>query len=181
MSVYDSTFARALRIKYPMPKQLSSPYVSSLTHLEHINPKKNYNKYYEVAMIFNSTGTPILYTHWGRIGTNGQEKIVIYSSESDLAYHYNQQIEKKRTRGYKAQYIAKPQWAEDAAAFLERSELKKILYPGSISTKKKRGRKPKIQVEINPIATEDIIDQIKKQDNTIPEGYKDLLNRKIDI
>ncbi|MBP1847399.1 putative DNA-binding WGR domain protein [Rhizobium petrolearium] len=70
-------------------------------HLRRINPSQNMRRYYCLSVQPTLFGGASLIRHWGRIGTNGQEKMETFD-ESRAAEDAMARLEKtKRRRGYR--------------------------------------------------------------------------------
>ncbi|WFU05889.1 WGR domain-containing protein (plasmid) [Rhizobium sp. CB3171] len=70
-------------------------------HLRRSDPAQNVRRFYTLAIQPNLFGGVAVVRHWGRIGTNGQEKIETYDEPQAAEAAYGRLERVKRRRGYK--------------------------------------------------------------------------------
>jgi len=63
-----------------MPDELRSPIKHHLV-LHRIDPEQGIRRFYSLMIERDLFGTVRLVRHWGRIGTNGQERVEIYDDD----------------------------------------------------------------------------------------------------
>jgi predicted DNA-binding WGR domain protein len=88
-------FGRAL-----MPDDLRSPIKHHLV-LHRIKPEQSIRRFYNLMIKRDLFGTIRLVRHWGRIGTNGQEKAEIFADELEAGQALEAVARAKRRRGYR--------------------------------------------------------------------------------
>lgn len=69
-------------------------------HLRRIDSAQNMRRFYRLAIQPTLFGGASLVRHWGRIGTNGQEKIETYDEPQAAQAAYGKLERVKRRRGY---------------------------------------------------------------------------------
>ena len=70
-------------------------------HIQRIDPSRNMARYYTLAIEPTLFGEISLTRAWGRIGTSGQQKIEVFSSERDAVAAFLDLTRQKRQKGYR--------------------------------------------------------------------------------
>src|SRR5215218_4033303 len=83
-----------------MPDELRSPIQHHLV-LHRIDPEQRVARFYALMIERDLFGTVRLVRNWGRIGTNGQEKVEEYASELEAGQALEALARAKRRRGYR--------------------------------------------------------------------------------
>lgn len=68
-------------------------------HLEYENDAENSHKFWETNLLFRNN-TWSVYTRWGKIGTNGQDKLTLCSTESEAVRMAATGVNEKTRKGY---------------------------------------------------------------------------------
>lgn len=82
-----------------MPDELRSPIKHHLV-LHRIDPERGVWRFYSLMIERDLFGTVRLVCNWGRIGTNGQEKVEEYPSEEEAGAALEAIAQAKRRQGY---------------------------------------------------------------------------------
>jgi predicted DNA-binding WGR domain protein len=82
-----------------MPDDLRSPIKYHLV-LHRIDPEHGIRHFYSLMIERDLFGTIRLVRNWGRIGTNGQEKVEIYDNEIAAGLALEAVAQAKRRHGY---------------------------------------------------------------------------------
>ena len=82
-----------------MPDDLRSPIQHQLV-LHRIDPEQGIRRFYCLMIERDLFGTVRLVRNWGRIGTNGQEKVEVFASEIEAGKALEVVARAKRRRGY---------------------------------------------------------------------------------
>jgi predicted DNA-binding WGR domain protein len=82
-----------------MPDELRSPIKHHLV-LHRIDPEQGIRRFYSLMIERDLFGTIRLVRHWGRIGTNGQEKAEIFDTIEAAGQALEAIARAKRRRGY---------------------------------------------------------------------------------
>ncbi len=83
-----------------MPDELRSPIKHHLV-LHRIDPEQGIRRFYSLMIERDLFGTVRLVRNWGRIGTNGQEKVEQYPTEDEAGQALEVIARAKRRRGYR--------------------------------------------------------------------------------
>jgi predicted DNA-binding WGR domain protein len=83
-----------------MPDELHSPIQHHLV-LHRIDPEQGIRRFYSLMIERNLFGTIRLARNWGRIGTNGQEMVEMFSNELEAGQALEALAAVKRRRGYR--------------------------------------------------------------------------------
>jgi predicted DNA-binding WGR domain protein len=83
-----------------MPDDLRSPIKHHLV-LHRIDPEQGIRRFYSLMIERDLFGTVRLVRNWGRIRTNGQEKVEELASETEAGQALAALAEAKRKRGYR--------------------------------------------------------------------------------
>jgi predicted DNA-binding WGR domain protein len=83
-----------------MPDELHSPIQHHLV-LHRIDPEQGIRRFYSLMIERNLFGTIRLARNWGRIGTNGQEMVEMFSNELEAGQALEALAAGKRRRGYR--------------------------------------------------------------------------------
>lgn len=68
--------------------------------LYRIDPSKNMQRFYTLSIEGNLFGGGSLVRSWGRIGTQGQTRIVLFDSEITAQINHDKIVSTKLKRGY---------------------------------------------------------------------------------
>jgi predicted DNA-binding WGR domain protein len=82
-----------------VPDELHSPIKHHLV-LHRIDPEQGARRFYSLMIERDLFGTVRLVRNWGRIGTNGQEKVEDYADELEAGQALEAIAAAKRRRGY---------------------------------------------------------------------------------
>jgi predicted DNA-binding WGR domain protein len=82
-----------------VPDDLRSPIKHHLV-LHRIDPEQGIRRFYSLMIERDLFGTVRLVRNWGRIGTNGQEKVEEFASEIEAGKALEVVARAKRRRGY---------------------------------------------------------------------------------
>ncbi len=82
-----------------MPDELRSPIKHHLV-LHRIDPEQGIRRFYSLMIERDLFGTVRLVRYWGRIGTNGQEKVEELAGELEAGQALEAVARAKRRRGY---------------------------------------------------------------------------------
>lgn len=69
--------------------------------LHRVDPEQGIARFYSLMIERDLFGTVRLVRSWGRIGTNGQEKVEIYATEAEAGAALEALARVKRRRGYR--------------------------------------------------------------------------------
>jgi predicted DNA-binding WGR domain protein len=83
-----------------MPNELHSPIQHHLV-LHRIDPEQGIRRFYSLMIERDLFGTVRLVRNWGRIGTNGQEMVEMFSNELEAGQALEALAAVKRRRGYR--------------------------------------------------------------------------------
>lgn len=83
-----------------MPDELRSPVKHHLV-LHRIEPEQGVRRFYSLMIERDLFGTVRLVRNWGRIGTNGQEKVEVFENEIEAGKALEALARAKRRRGYR--------------------------------------------------------------------------------
>ena len=83
-----------------MPDDLRSPIKHHLV-LHRIDPEQGIRRFYSLMIERDLFGTIRLVRNWGRIGSNGQERVEIYADEIAAGQALEAVARAKRRRGYR--------------------------------------------------------------------------------
>jgi predicted DNA-binding WGR domain protein len=83
-----------------MPDDLRSPIKHHLV-LHRIKPEQSIRRFYNLMIKRDLFGTIRLVRHWGRIGTNGQEKAEEFGSEDEAGKALEALAQAMRQQGYR--------------------------------------------------------------------------------
>lgn len=83
-----------------MPDELRPPVRHHLV-LHRVDPGQGIRRFYSLLIKRDLFGTVRLVRTWGRIGTNGQEKVEIHADELEAGKALEQIAQAKRRRGYR--------------------------------------------------------------------------------
>jgi predicted DNA-binding WGR domain protein len=83
-----------------MPDELRSPIKHHLV-LHRIDPEQGVRRFYSLMIERDLFGTIRLVRNWGRIGTNGQERVEIHADEIAAGQALEALAQAKRRRGYR--------------------------------------------------------------------------------
>ncbi len=83
-----------------MPDELRSPIKHSLVLHRH-DPERDVARFYSLLIEKDLFGRVVLVRFWGRIGTNGREKVEEYAREIEAGQALEAQAQAKRRRGYR--------------------------------------------------------------------------------
>jgi len=70
-------------------------------YVERIEPEKNMARFYALVVQPTLFGEVALVRNWGRIGTRGQEKVQLFSHETEAVEMFLDLARMKRRRGYR--------------------------------------------------------------------------------
>jgi predicted DNA-binding WGR domain protein len=82
-----------------VPDELRSPIKHHLV-LHRIDPEQGIQRFYSLMIERDLFGIVRLVRNWGRIGTDGQEKVEVYASELEAGQALEAIAAAKRRRGY---------------------------------------------------------------------------------
>jgi predicted DNA-binding WGR domain protein len=82
-----------------VPDELRSPIKHYLV-LHRIEPEQGIRRFYSLMIERDLFGTIRLVRHWGRIGTNGQEKTEEFASEDEAGKALDTLAQAMRRQGY---------------------------------------------------------------------------------
>jgi predicted DNA-binding WGR domain protein len=85
---------------FRMPDELRSPIKHHLV-LHRIDPEQGIRRFYSLMIERDLFGTVRLVRNWGRIGTNGQEMVEMFSNELEAGQALEALAAVKRRRGYR--------------------------------------------------------------------------------
>jgi len=83
-----------------VPDELRSPVKHHLV-LHRIEPEQGVRRFYSLMIERDLFGTVRLVRNWGRIGTNGQEKVEVFENEIEAGKALEALARAKRRRGYR--------------------------------------------------------------------------------
>ncbi|MBM6584108.1 WGR domain-containing protein [Microvirga sp. BT689] len=83
-----------------MPDDLRSPIKHYLV-LHRIDPEQGTRRFYSLMIERDLFGTVRLVRNWGRIGTNGQEKVEEFAGDLEAGQTLEKIAAAKRQRGYR--------------------------------------------------------------------------------
>jgi predicted DNA-binding WGR domain protein len=83
---------------FRMPDELRSPIQHHLVQ-HRINPERSTRRFYSLMIERDLFGTVRLVRNWGRISTNGQEKVEEYADELETGQALEAVARAKRMRG----------------------------------------------------------------------------------
>jgi predicted DNA-binding WGR domain protein len=83
-----------------VPDELRSPIKHHLV-LHRIDPEQGIRRFYSLMIERDLFGTVRLVRNWGRIGSNGQELVEVFSSEAEAGRALEALAQLKRRRGYR--------------------------------------------------------------------------------
>jgi predicted DNA-binding WGR domain protein len=83
-----------------MPDEHRSPIKHHLV-LHRIDPEQRVARFYSLMIERDLFGTVRLVRNWGRIGTNGQELVEVFTSEAEAGQVLEELAAAKRRRGYR--------------------------------------------------------------------------------
>jgi predicted DNA-binding WGR domain protein len=83
-----------------LPDELRSPIKHHLV-LHRIDPEQGIRRFYSLMIERDLFGTVRLVRNWGRIGTNGQELVEVFTSEQGAGEALELVARAKRRRGYR--------------------------------------------------------------------------------
>jgi predicted DNA-binding WGR domain protein len=83
-----------------MPDELRSPIQHHLV-LHRIDPEQDIRRFYSLMIERDLFGAVRLVRNWGRIGTNGQEMVEMFSNELEAGQALEALAAVKRRRGYR--------------------------------------------------------------------------------
>lgn len=69
--------------------------------LHRIDPERRVRRFYSLMIERDLFGTIRLVRNWGRVGTNGQELVEVFASETDAGKALEAIAQAKRRRGYR--------------------------------------------------------------------------------
>jgi predicted DNA-binding WGR domain protein len=69
--------------------------------LHRVEPEQGIRRFYSLMIEMDLFGTVRLVRHWGRIGTNGQEKAEEFASEDEAGKALETLAQVKRRQGYR--------------------------------------------------------------------------------
>ncbi|NTH03558.1 WGR domain-containing protein [Agrobacterium rhizogenes] len=70
-------------------------------HIQRIDPSRNMARFYEISLEPTLFGETSLVRIWGRLGTRGQQRIDVFSSEKRAVEAFLELLRQKRAKGYR--------------------------------------------------------------------------------
>ncbi|NTG25066.1 WGR domain-containing protein [Agrobacterium rhizogenes] len=70
-------------------------------HIQRIDPSRNMARFYEISLEPTLFGETSLVRIWGRLGTRGQQRIDVFSSEKPAVEAFLKLLRQKRAKGYR--------------------------------------------------------------------------------
>ncbi|NTF52720.1 WGR domain-containing protein [Agrobacterium rhizogenes] len=70
-------------------------------HFQRIDPSRNMARFYEISLEPTLFGETSLVRIWGRLGTRGQQRIDVFSSEKRAVEAFLELLRQKRAKGYR--------------------------------------------------------------------------------
>ncbi|NTJ35902.1 WGR domain-containing protein [Agrobacterium sp. 13-626] len=70
-------------------------------HIQRIDPRRNMARFYEISLEPTLFGETSLVRIWGRLGTRGQQRMDVFSSEKRAVEAFLELLRQKRAKGYR--------------------------------------------------------------------------------